>query len=183
MGIENERKFVLDVNEPDKFLNSLIHQGYTSHTLLQGYLNDQTRIRKSLIADKLEICEFTFKLMVNGKLIEVETEISELDFDTLWVKVGKVINKVRVKVPYGDFIWEIDFFMEEATGLCYLVMAEVEMPDGMEMPDAIPALVADYLLYLVPRTDKRFFNTQLVQPALVRKTIKDLKDGSKLHTS
>lgn len=183
MGIENERKFVLDVRTPEKFLNSLKHQGHTSRELRQGYLNDQTRIRQVTSAGEVLECLFTFKQPVNGKLVEVETAISLEDFNTLWVKVGKVINKVRVEVPHGDFVWEVDFFIEEASREYYLVMAEVEMPDGMEMPDTIPAFITDHLLYLVPRTDKRFFNTQLVQPALVRKTIKDLKDGSKLHTS
>lgn len=181
MAIENERKYVLDVPLPKRFMNQL-SENNVSLALKQGYLNDQTRIRETMESGRSKY-HFTFKQPVNGQLVEIETEITSLDFRLLWVKVDRVINKVRVVVPHDDLVWEIDFLFEENNQDIYLVMAEVELPDGVEEPSTVPSFISDNLLYMVPRNDYRFFNTRLVQPELVRKTIKDLKDGSKLHSS
>lgn len=182
MAIENERKYVLDVEHPRKFMNKLSEK-YSALTIKQGYLNDQTRIRESIDEYRRSEYHFTFKLAVNGVLVEIEDKISKRDFALLWTKVDRVINKVRVVVPHDDLVWEIDFFFEPNNEDMFLVMAEVEMPEGMDAPEVIPDFISDHLLYSVPRNDKRFYNSHLVQPNLVRKTIKDLKDGSKLHSS
>jgi CYTH domain-containing protein len=182
MAIENERKYVLETISQSEFM-SRVTGPHTTYHIRQGYLNDQTRIRQTMKDDELVANYFTFKQPVNGKLIEIETEITTEDFNALWVKVDRVINKVRIAVPHNDLTWEVDFLYEESNQQIYIVMAEVELPDGVEEPDEVPAFVKDHLVYFVPRHDRRFFNTQLVQPQLVKTTVKELKDGSKLHAS
>jgi CYTH domain-containing protein len=180
--VENERKFVLDVKNPEGFKNMLMNMPTTAvYEYRQGYLNDHTRIREIKHNGEVVDALFTFKKKINGKLREVEKSIPQDDFDALWTDVNKVINKLRVKVMGDDgYTWEVDFFIDQATREFYLVMAEVELPDGMEMPPSVPSFIADNLLYLVPKTDLRFMNTQLVQPKLVKKTLEDLKNG-KFH--
>ena len=183
MPIENERKLVLDIKNPEGFKNLLESYQYsTTLEFKQGYVNDNTRIREVKENGVVKQLIFTFKKKINGQLIEIETPILQSDFDALWTQVNKVINKVRVAIADENFYtWEVDFFIDQATKEYYLVMAEVELPEGMEMPPSVPPFIADNLLYLVPPTDMRFMNTQLVQPKLVKKTLEDLRNGNKLH--
>lgn len=183
MPIENERKFILDIKNPSSFKTTLANWPITNICeYRQGYLNDNTRIRE--ISHQGEVIDalFTYKKKINGKLIEIETSISPDDFKALWTQVHKVINKTRVAVSVGEYMWEVDFFIDQATRDYYLVMAEVELPDGLDMPDQIPDFITDNLLYLVPQTDLRFTNTRLGQPQIVKKILKDFRDG-KFHNS
>ena len=174
MPIENELKFILDVEDPEKFQKTIGNLPKAeSYEYRQGYLNDNTRIR-SIRGGDTELFVFTYKNKVNGKLIEIETDISESDFNHLWIKITKMITKTRIKVPHGDYIWEVDF-IKTPINECYLVMVEVEMPDGITDPGVLPPFVADNLLFAVPPDDLRFANTQLTVPNVVRRTVMQLK--------
>lgn len=179
MPIENEQKYILDVKNPTKFFNYVRHlAGAESYQYKQGYLNDNTRIRE--IKNDDGTCGewvFTYKNKINKNLIEIETNISERDFNQLWIKVSKVIQKNRVKVPFNNLIWEIDFITKPGSNDCYLVMVEVEMAEDAIDPGRLPDFVTDNLLYKVLDDDNRFFNTQLTNLRLVEKIIKELKDG------
>jgi CYTH domain-containing protein len=54
--------------------------------------------------------------------------------DLLSQAVGRVIEKTRYRVPVGDFLWEIDVYRGELSGL---VVAEVEMASVDDDP-ALP---------------------------------------------
>lgn len=182
MPVENERKFVLKFTgaEANKFENVVKHLSKAKEfEFRQGYLNENTRIREIVpISDGPAEYLFTYKMKVNGKLIEIETDISEHDFNYLWVKVQTVINKNRIKVPVNGVIWEVDFIKDPSdANNSYLVMAEVELPDGVDAPDFIPDFVSQNLLYAVPIDDRRFDNTRLSSPKVVEKILKGLLNG------
>jgi CYTH domain-containing protein len=180
MPIENELKYVLDVPSAHKFRNLMLHQkNATGYVYRQGYLNDNTRIREVKDSNTGEVLEtlFTFKMMVNGKLVEIEDNISQADFDLLWIKVERVMLKSRVKVPVGNRIWEVDFMHTSDGNETYLVMAEVEMGEDETDPGALPDFISEHLLYAVPQGDMRFVNNRLTQPNAVKKLIQDIKDG------
>ena len=181
--VENENKYVLDVpNEKARaFRNLMLHQkGAEGFVYRQGYLNENTRIREVKDGNTGEAIEllFTYKQMINGKLRESEMTIPQDDFDAYWTKVDRVMYKSRVKVPVGDLVWEVDFMHTSDGHETYLVMAEVEMPDGQTDPGELPGFISERLLYAVPKGDMRFVNSRLTQPNVVKKLIREIKNGT-----
>lgn len=181
MPVENERKYVLEPTYPDKFFNAVQHiTGAKAYEYKQGYLSDSCRIRS--IEPTGEYL-FTFKTKVNGELIEIENAISEEDFRKLWTQVTKVITKTRVKVPHGEYTWEVDFFRKPNKEKFYLIMAEVELPAGVMNPKELPSFITDNLLHEVEYGDKRFNNKQLSKPSQVKLILdkirldKEMQDG------
>jgi CYTH domain-containing protein len=195
MSIENERKYVLLPTNDVGFMTDLeLMPDATVHRIFQAYLPGGPRIRSiknkydftklsaegELVPPASGLYKFTYKLMVNSELIEIETDIEKSDFDKLAVASSGRISKTRVTIPDGNLNWEVDFFHDEINANLYLVMAEVELPEGVDAPATVPAFVADNLLYLVERDDLRFVNSNLSDPNAVRATvahIKKEKDG------
>lgn len=180
MPIENERKYVLNGEDPSSFKALLTDKpGATSLELKQGYLDKANRIRSIVDPNGVTQYLFTYKTKVNGNQIEIENEISERDFNSLWTLVGNIITKTRVVVPYGDYKWEVDFlysYKKKTLGECYLIMAEVELPEDQELPNQVPDFISENLVYLVPREDRRFINRNLSRVGTVKKMVQELKD-------
>jgi len=177
MPVENERKYVLSVKDPNAFGRQLLTLGGHSRHLRQGYLHtgaqSSARIR-DVSNDAEHLPKFTYKHLINGEIVEIENDITPEDFEKLWTKVESRIDKIRVVVPHDDLVWEVDFFLDEQVQT-YLVMAEVELDEGVELPYSVPSFISDNLLYLVPRDDPRFFNTRLSDADKVRKLVKSVK--------
>jgi CYTH domain-containing protein len=176
MPVENERKYVLDVNDIRAFNTDLSRAGQTGMLMIkQGYLRGDARIRSTFEWGKRESYTFTYKIAVRpNKLIEIETEISQDDFDDLWSIADRKIEKTRNIIPVGTLKWEVDYFYDPS-GDMYLVMAEIELDQGYDEPSYVPPFITDHLLYRVTLTDNRFFNTALSDPQAVRETIDELK--------
>jgi CYTH domain-containing protein len=124
----------------------------------QGYLfNDKgltVRIRKQV--NRKTCYWMAVKTRVGPRrVIEVEKKISERDYLEMSVKASGWLAKFRYVI--GD--WEVDFFKNgEET---YFVMAEIELPDGVEKPSKIPHFISKSLLYAVPAEDCRFSSKKL----------------------
>lgn len=178
MAIENELKFVLDPkNQVSYFTNLLNLDGAKVYNLQQGYLDTSSRVRKVENSTDLKRTNFfTYKTAVNKQLVEIETEISDSDFDKLWTKVNKVIIKKRVVVPLSDHTWEIDFFQTANKPDYYLVMAEVEMSEFATAPESIPNFISSYLLHAVDKSDMRFNSISLNRPDAVAKLLQELRN-------
>jgi CYTH domain-containing protein len=180
--IENERKYVLSDNDPKRLFNQLLnYPGATYSDIDQGYLPENgCRIRRSVdrsITGHTK-CEFTYKKRINGQQVEIETIISYDDFSRLWTQVGKIITKWRVVIPTYADTWEVDFFRAANTDKPYLVMAEVELPEGKVGPDSLPDFISNNLLHAVEYGDKRFDSKELSKPLLVAGLIEKIKNGS-----
>ncbi|MBN2222633.1 MAG: CYTH domain-containing protein [Vallitaleaceae bacterium] len=102
-------------------------------TIRQGYIskNPVIRIRQS---------NSEYILTVKGKGLiereEYELHLDEEQFLSLIPKVeGNFIEKTRYKIPYGDFIIELDIFHGYLEGLCF---AEVEFENHEAMINFTP---------------------------------------------
>ena len=147
MGIEIERKFLL---KNDSWRN--ISQGVHYR---QGYLNSAKNrtVRVRMVNNKGSL---TIKSANTGATrLEFEYEIPKDECNTMLdVLVEKpVIEKIRYKVKYKGFVWEIDEFFKENKGL---IVAEIELESEnqkFEIPEWIGKEVTD---------DPRYFNSNLI---------------------
>jgi CYTH domain-containing protein len=98
---------------------------------------------------------FTTKQKVEDKIIEIEKKIQQPDFEDLAKVAVGWVHKIRYVVKN----WEVDFFKENKK--TYFIMAEIEMPHGMEEPKEVPGFVTENLLFKVPREDCRFSSKKL----------------------
>lgn len=151
---ENERKFILT-----PAFSASVLKGWEKISIRQGYI-EQPRIRQQ--GDKFL---FTFKhLAQDGILAEIETDITETDFNRLWPDCTNRIHKDRFEKTYGDETWVIDFLKDESSN-AYFIMAECEMPEGREMPCSMPDEIKKHIIHVVKRNDERFTNRQLSNKA------------------
>ncbi len=116
---EVERKFLTDLalleGSPDDYEHASIRQGY----LVIGEDGSEARVR-----DKAG--KYTITVKTKGDLVrgEWETELSEDQFETLWPATeGKRVEKTRFKIPYGEYLIELDIYEGDLEGL---VSAEIE---------------------------------------------------------
>lgn len=151
MPIENERKYLLNINSLDEISNI----SSTKLEIKQGYLSKEARIRQ--VNDEITSFYFTYKQLIDNNLIEVETEISEKDFLTLWKSISKKhkLEKIRYKIDQC----EIDYFYNN--GKVYFAMAEIELPENQEEPTAIPDFIKKHVIHNVAKHDIRFCNANL----------------------
>lgn len=188
MAIENERKYILLPQNDLQFMMDMEMKGGNVFAITQAYLKGGARIRSKRnkfdtghayqdetgsvvsVPPKMDQ-KFTYKQRVGDKLIEIETDISSDDYEALFSVSRDQIVKTRVEVDNNGEKWEIDFFYDTLNANLYLIMAEIEMPDGQDAPNSLPDFISDNLLYAVPRDDRRFDNSNLSDPNAVRATI------------
>lgn len=187
MPIEREFKFVL--RSPEELWERLsaattsgLIVGRTE--IVQAYLGKGGRIRKrEWSVYKGEVLEnniieniFTYKYDLSSQpgCLEIETNMSEEDFQLAWSEADHKINKTRFLLPCNNTagVWEIDFFKDEQ-GI-YLAMAEFEVPAEAGPPDRLHPLVRDYLVFSVPEDDSRFKNRRLCDRKKVEELLKEI---------
>lgn len=150
--VENERKYVLPLD-----FDACRLQGWTHHDIRQAYLDDGPRIRQ-----RDEDYLFTYKKWAPqaGELVEIETVISEDDFNLLWPLCVQRIAKTRYVRMTDEVEWVVDFLRDD-DGSLYFVLAEAELPRGQARPAHIPAEIADSICHAVEADDNRFTNKKL----------------------
>ena len=179
MPIENERKFVL---EDDGTLERQLAQaaGVTRSLLRQAYLDvSGLRIRAIESAGAMRHV-FTYKREVDGQVVEIETDISAVDFDRLWSQRRETLQKVRYSWPDGRFQWDVDFFKTD-DGRTYFTQAEVEMPEHDREPPPLPPRLAGHLLATAPAGDPRFSSKRLADPAHAEALLADIRKKGKIE--
>lgn len=148
MGVEIERKFLVK-GDAWKTLG-------VAHNYKQGYLN-ATKERTVRVRMVEEDGYVTIKGPRTGAArAEYEYPIPGADaqeiIETLCEK--PIVEKIRRKIPFGGFIWEVDEFLGVNAGL---VVAEIELKDeaqAFEKPDWIGEEVTE---------DPRYSNSNLVR--------------------
>ena len=147
MGIEIERKFLIDINKVDLSDNGCyIKQGYIQTT-------DKTVVRVRI---KNQEAYLTIKGENQGlKRLEFEYQIPIEDahqmIDELCSK--NVIDKTRYELKVENHIWEIDIFHGQNDGL---IVAEVELESENEdifLPDWVVKEVTN---------DAKYYNSNLI---------------------
>jgi len=145
MGIEIERKFLIIHNDWPRKAGKHYRQGYIS--------SDPRRVvRVRVVGD-------TGFLTIKGELSgcscpEYEYLIPEQDARKMLESlcVGSIIEKKRYQIPFEGFVWAVDVFERENSGL---ILAEVELSseeEKLKKPDWIGEEVTG---------DKRFYNAYL----------------------
>lgn len=158
MPIENEHKFVLKNHEE---LFQQLNQHHKQHLLDQFYLNENARFRRVEIEGReaVERC-FTYKQMIDGKLLEIERLVSEADYLLAAGSAVSSLSKVRFKLlgAEPDTIWDIDFLLTHSGGDIYFALAEVEFPIGATY--AVPQEIAPFIALAVPPESSHLFTNK-----------------------
>ena len=165
MPIENERKYVLQLN-----LCQSKFAGYKSYEIKQSYvlLGKRRSLRIREIYEKGCAPQYlmTFKQNESSFNREIEVAISQEDYSA----INETCKIKLYKKRYCYEGWEIDFFLNEK-GEVYFVQAEIEMPEDMSAPAEIPPLISENLIYTVGRNDNRFSSRRLANPRHARKLL------------
>ncbi len=122
MSEEIERKFLVTKTPVDL-------KSYKSQEIEQGYIiaEEQLEIRVRRKGDKFFQ---TIKGSGDLKRSEIEIELSENQFNTLWpLTEGKRVEKRRYEIPYNNIIIEVDIYSGTLAGL---IVAEVEFSSEEE---------------------------------------------------
>src|ERR1035437_8410232 len=186
MAIENEIKIVLQGKEKYDELETLLSSIYGWEDINQAYFDSNNRIRKSSFKNGREEHVFAFKeRLPNGRTVEIESNISESEFDDLWEFTSERLSKRRCSVfckkedrKTEEWLnvhrWDIDF-PRWPSGNKYFAVAEVEMLSDMERPKHILSVLKPYVIHEVPRNDNRFSAKKLSDEKHARKLAKELK--------
>ncbi|MEH6630718.1 MAG: hypothetical protein V7776_07825 [Halopseudomonas aestusnigri] len=159
MPIENEYKFCL--HDPEgKLEKALLASDHFRAGIKQGYIRKGSRIREwhDLQTNALRYI-YTYKHRVEDDVIEVETEISQEDFNKLWSVRERDVQKMRFKFSIDDLTWDVDFLKNQ--NQTYFVIAEVELLEHERNVPEPPALIKDYVLGGTGRHDKTLSNKRL----------------------
>lgn len=148
MTKEIERKFLV--------VNFSYREKSTSKRICQGYICAEADrvVRVRIYGEKAFL---TVKNVAIGfARDEFEYEIPVSDAEALLERccLQPTIEKVRYKLFYKGFWWEIDEFYGENEGL---IIAEIELPDvttAFEKPDFVGEEVTD---------DHRYYNANLIK--------------------
>ena len=189
MPIENERKYVLlrDSNVVDEIVAAATY----SDSIVQSYIQTgeewNLRIREirphynddypdDRIFDPKYVDYFlTYKHVIDGEQIEVETEILSEDYEKLNKRALSRLSKVRYKILDGFNTWEVDLFYRKFSDhLPYFILAEIELPVGQAAPTTIPSIISKHLLYEVPIGNNEFSNTKLCYIQLAEEKYQEL---------
>jgi len=124
MGIEIERRFLVDQAQADQW------RTYPSQAVLQGYiardgLGSQVRVR--IIDHKARLTVKGTRTGCSRPEYEFEIPLREAEAMLDELHVGDLIEKRRYRVPHEGYIWEVDEFYGDNTGL---IIAEIELPSA-----------------------------------------------------
>lgn len=178
MPAENEIKFVLYFDLTPEMVED---KHWPKVPIKQAYLPDGPRVRQ--YADDFI---FTYKRWIEAKNrdTEIETDLSQEDFDDLWDECDESMQKDRYLNPQNPegYEWSIDYLQDE-NGTVYFVLAEVEMPEGVEEPEHIPDIIKPYIAYRVPKGDFNYSNKKLADPDHARAMLKILGIDPPSHSA
>ncbi len=173
MPTENEVKYVLKL----KCELDIMKRSEEKKEIIQGYLisANGTSLRVRCAKKKNKTCYYlTYKHKYASRVIEIETKIDERDFLELYDESLNKLAKTRYCYKEGDCHWDIDFFrMPEGMGI-YFVLAECEMPEGMEVPLSIPDFIEKNIIWEVGLTDTRFSSRKLSDRTHASKVYKEI---------
>ena len=146
MAKEIERTFLVDDDSFRKMSSFTVH-------ILQGYLNRDPE-RTVRIRIRNDSAFFTVK----GKTVGCERDEFEYEIpledglEMLKLCSGKILDKTRYMVPFGNFVWEVDEYHGDLQGL---IVAEVELPNAnVDVP--LPPFVG-----IEVTGDPKYYNSQL----------------------
>jgi len=175
MPIENERKFVLGDLSGALEARVAARPGVGRSYLHQAYLDTSGLRIRSIESGNVTKNVFTFKRLVDDQVVEIETEISAVDFRRLWKTRVESLHKARYSWRDGRFLWDVDFFKTD-DGRTYFALAEVEMPETETEPPPPPEILAPHVLLLAPRNDPRFTSKRLSDQVHAQRLLASIRE-------
>jgi len=165
MPIENEQKYVLLPHFPENAL-----PGWEHVSIRQGYLDDGPRIWQFG-----GHYVFTYKrwLADENAQIEIETALSQKDFERLWPLCTVILTKDRYIKQVDDLEWVVDFLKDDH-GKTYFTLAEVEMPEHMDKPIEIIPEISEFIIHAPEKGDKNYSNKRLADQGHARSLLERL---------
>jgi CYTH domain-containing protein len=165
MSIENERKFILRQD-----FNAEVLQGWDIEDIETAHLGEGARVR--CINGQLY---FTYKRWITrqNRLREFEPPVPRDVYEDYASEASEITRKIRYSTKIDDEKWSVDF-MRDARGQIFFVLAEVEMPEGRDMPNTMPIQIAGHIIHLVDRKDARFSDRRLADVTLARQLYAEL---------
>lgn len=146
MGIEIERKFLVDIDKLQPLTNGI--------KILQGYLLSHSPSIRIRIANKKAFLTIKGKPTNNISRSEFEYEIPLADGLELLKECKElIISKTRYEIMYENHLWELDIFEEENKGL---IVAEIELSsedESFTLPSWVTVEVSN---------DTRYTNANLI---------------------
>lgn len=186
MPVEHELKFVL--TDPTNALFDLLSAEYDCHHLEQFYMGDGARFRSArtlspegTLRDGSEFI-FCYKNRIGDKVLEIETLVSEEDYELALTGADRKLNKLRFKIPTAAGLWDIDYFLmpvddgDPDSQMVYFVMAEFEHERGT--PVEILGILKPHVHIEVPLEKTAFFSSRkLCDPQYARRVVHDYHAG------
>lgn len=189
MPIENERKYVLlrDRGVVDEVVAAATYSDSIIQLYIQTGKEWNLRIREirphyqdkdeddRIFDPKYVDYLLTYKHMIDGELIEIETNISSADYQKLNKRALSRLSKIRYRILHKSGTWEVDLFYRGLSDdLPYFILAEIELPAGQAAPTSIPSIISKHLLYEVPLENNEFSNTKLCYIQLAEEKYQEL---------
>jgi hypothetical protein len=171
MPSENEFRYVLhgDTEKLVKRLSSL--PDIVVEDIRQGDLSKGVRLRRTRASDEQETLMLAFKRAIPDDKIEIETAVSEDDFERLWPLCADIHHKTRYKFADGDLHWDVDFYGDVANP--YFVRAECEAPVHVRTSPPPHPVLSDFVLYVAGK-EKGFSSRRFGDPRYAKKLMKSL---------
>lgn len=168
MPFEHETKFVVSLDATPEWIERLPGViPIKTQDLFQVYLNDGIRLRHTHTeTDPLSLDTYimAYKRRTSRGPIEIETEISQVDFEALVEGEARTIRKTRHTFSHEgtSLDLELDTYSGE-TGAAFLRVIEVEFDlEEAAKLSVIAALLGDRLVRQIdPEADGRFANHRL----------------------
>lgn len=174
MPVENEIKHVL--SDPDGTLMRKLAARRPGVDIDQFYVNSGNRFRRSDHPSKGTRREHTFKLSVSGRVLEIETDVSEEDFTLASQAARERVVKRRFSFNEPDAHWDVDFLYTAPSGQggsVRFVMAEAEFPEGATYQ--VPDIILEHLDFIVPKGfSSEFTNRKLADEGHVHRVMRDV---------
>ncbi len=146
MAVEIEKKFLVK--------NDGWKKGGTSKIFYQGYLcsgSGQT-VRVRIAGDQAYLTIKGKSVGISRLEFEYHIPVAEAKIMLEEICIQPIIHKCRFFTQYGGFLWEIDEFYDDNTGL---VLAEIEL-ESEEQPFPRPPWLGEEV-----STDRRYYNAAL----------------------
>ncbi len=163
MPTENEFKIVLkNTSDVHKAINDIAFDRiYIEQAYIKGDDGWQWRIRKTESSNSSINYLSTIKLKKETRLIELEQEIDERDYDDLINEATSILYKYRYIVfDEQNKTWEIDFFQDPMIKSFYFTMAELEAPEGVVGIEYVPSFIQDHVLFYVPQEQNSKYSSK-----------------------
>lgn len=153
--------------------SDLVYKSYkaTDGSVIRMYLDDAS---SGLLSHNSQYT-LTYKQKVNSKQVEIETNISQQDYQGLFKTCMNYVYKNRYTIKDEFHLWEFDEYVENFNSKKpYFILAEVKLPEDLDEPKSIPEVVKSNLVYMLDKNENGFSSKELCDSKHAERKYKQL---------